>query len=333
VVAKVFVKPGTLVSPSTQVAQLENAALNAAVVDARSGVEAANAQLASAQEEARAASLTQQSSLAGAQAQMQEDSTNAESFESLHQSGLIANSTYRIAKIHADQSTRQLQISQAQISVNAAEQAAKVATARAQVDSAGAQLAAAESQVSALTVTAGASGIVESLAINGGSHVDLGGQVATIADRRALKAILQIPETQVRNVRLGMTARIDAGNGAVTGRVVNIAPAAENNTVAVDVALQRLPPGARPALSVDGAIEIARIPQRLSIARPAGAVDGSTILLYVLNGNDTQAKLTSVRLGRGSTDRVQVLAGLNAGDRVIVSDTSAYDGHSTLRLQ
>jgi HlyD family secretion protein len=332
VVTNVFVRPGSDVRAGTPIAQLENPALTAAVVDARSSLEAARAQVASAREEAQASSLTQQSSLAGAQAQMQEDSTNAQSYQSLHRGGLIADSTYRIAKIHAAQSRRQLQISQSQVSVIAAEEAAKVAQAQAQVDTAAAQLSAAQSQVAALTITAGGDGVVESVLVNGGSHVDMGAQIATIADQRALKAVLQVPETQVHDVRIGMMARVDAGSGAVNGRVANIAPSAESGTVGVDVSLPHLPPGARPALTVDGTIIIDDLAQTLSIIRPVGATDNSTVQLYKLDSGGNEAELVTARLGRGSVTRVQVLAGLGSGDRVIVSDTTSYDGHPILRL-
>jgi HlyD family secretion protein len=91
-----------------------------------------------------------------------------------------------------------------------------------------------------------------------------------------------------------------------------------------------MPPGARPDLNVDGTIDLQTLHDVLSIARPAGAADDSTIGLYRIDGS--QARLVQVRLGVGSTDRIEVLDGITAGDVVIVSDTSAYGGAPLLRL-
>jgi multidrug efflux pump subunit AcrA (membrane-fusion protein) len=131
-----------------------------------------------------------------------------------------------------------------------------------------------------------------------------------------------------------MPASIDTGNGTIVGRVERIAPAAQNGSVGVDVTFARqLPPGARPDASVDGTIILAKIPDVLSIARPAGVTDDSTIDLFKIVDNGRRAVRTRVRIGRGSSERVAVLSGLALGDTVIVSDMSAYPDQTELRLR
>lgn len=333
VVAAVFVKPGMSVAAGSPIARLDNPDLDAAVTNARSALDAARAQYVSAQEQARASALTQQSNLAGEQAQMQEDLTNAQSLESLHRSGLIADSTYRIAKIRSAQSQRQVQIGRSQVDVDAANQDAKIAAARAQLEQASTDLATRETQLDALVIRSGGAGVVQSVSIEPGSHVDVGSQIASVADQGALKAVLQVPQNQAHDVVIGMPASVDTGNGVTAGRVARIAPSAQNATVAVDITFTRaLPSGSRPDVSVDGTIDLARIPDAVSIARPAGVADNTTVNLYVVDAGGSSARKAEVRVGRGSAERVQVLSGLTAGETVIVSDTSSYDGASTLRL-
>jgi HlyD family secretion protein len=332
-VAALFVKPGASVRGGDAIARLENHDLEAAVIDARSALDVAQAQLVSAREQAAAAALTQQSTLAGMQAQMQEDVTNAQTLETLQHSGLVADSTFRIAQIRADESRRQVSIGQAQRSVGAADQDAKISAAQAQVAQAAAALGAREDQLSALTVRARSPGVVQTVAVDLGSRVEIGAQLAQVADQRSLKAVLQVAEGQVHDVLTGMPVKIDTGNGVAAGRVVRIAPSAQNGSVAVDVRFNgSLPPGARPDLTVDGTIELEKIPDTISIARPAGASDDSDVDLYRIDANGARAYLAHVALGRGSADRVAVRSGLQPGDTVIVSDTSSYDGQSTLRL-
>lgn len=334
IVAAVLVKPGAYVEPGTPIVQLENPALDAAVINARAALESAQAQLTSAREQARASALTQESNLAGQEAQLQEDATTASSLQSLHRDGLVADSTYRIATIRAAQEARQVQIARAQVTVGMAQQDSQIAAARAQVEQAAADLQTQEANVNALTVRAGGSGVVQAMNVETGSHVDSGMQVASIADQQNLKAVLEVPESEAHAVTPGMTASIDTGNGTANGVVTRIAPAAQEHTVAVEVGFAHgLPPGSRPDLSVQGTIELQRLSNVLSVERPAGVNDNSEADLYALDAGGNTARRVRVRIGAGSAQRVQILSGLQAGQTVIVSDTSAFNDAPELRIR
>ncbi len=333
IVESVFVKPGANVTIGTPIARLSNPDLDADVISARSAVDVARADLASAQQQAQASALAQQSAYTSARAQSEMDTTNVSGEAELHREGFIADQTYRIAQIKAGQSKDQLTVAHSQIGVDAAEQSAKIAAAQAQLDQAEAQLQAKQAEVEALIVRAHSSGIVQSVAVDPGVRVDTGTELARVADQRDLKAILQVPEGQAHAVAIGMPVRVDTGNGTVTGRVARIAPSAQDGSVAVDVSFDgMLPVGARPDLNVDGTIDLQTLGNVLSITRPAGTADNSTVSLYRLEPGSSQARLVQVHLGVGSTDRIQVLDGISAGDAVIVSDTSAYGGAPLLRL-
>jgi HlyD family secretion protein len=333
IVESVLVKPGANVSAGMPIARLSNPDLDADVIAASSAVDVARADLASAQQQAQASALAQRSAYTSARAQSEMDTTNVSGEAELHREGFIADQTYRIAQIKAGQSKDQLIVAHSQIGVDASEQSAKVAAAQAQLDQAQALLQAKQAEVEALVVRAHSSGIVQSVAIDPGARVDTGTELARVADQRDLKAVLQVPEGQAHAVTIGMPVRVDTGNGIVTGRVARIAPSAQDGSVAVDVAFAgALPSGARPDLNVDGTIDLQTLHNVLSIARPAGAADNSTVSLYRLEPGSSQARLVQVHLGIGSTDRIQVLDGVSAGDIVIVSDTSAYGGAPQLRL-
>ncbi|HTX56183.1 MAG TPA: efflux RND transporter periplasmic adaptor subunit [Candidatus Acidoferrales bacterium] len=334
IVESVLVKPGTSVAAQTPIARMTNPDLDAAVVAARSAVDVAQANLLSTVQQAKASALAQRSAYVSAHAQAEMDTTNVAGDAELAREGYIAEQTYRIAKIKATQSQAQLGVAHSQIGVDAAEQNAKVAAAQAQLAQAQAQLAATQAEVAALVVRARSDGIVQSVAVDPGARADIGTELARVADQHDLKAVLQVPEGQVHAVNIGMPVRVDTGNGVVTGRVARIAPSAQDGSVAVDVGFESaLPPGARPDLNVDGTIDLQTLRNVLSIARPAGAADDSTVTLYEVDPRTSQARAVQVRLGVGSTDRIEVLSGLDAGDVVIVSDTSAYAGAPLLRLR
>jgi HlyD family secretion protein len=94
-----------------------------------------------------------------------------------------------------------------------------------------------------------------------------------------------------------------------------------------------LPRGARPDLTVDGVIEIERLDNVLYVGRPVQGSDNSTIGLFRLNADGTEAVQTSVSIGRTSVSSVEIRSGLKEGDRVILSDMSASSEHNRIQLK
>jgi len=132
---------------------------------------------------------------------------------------------------------------------------------------------------------------------------------------------------------IGQVASIDTRNGVVAGKVSRIDPAVQNGTVTVDVALEgSLPKGARPDLTVDGTIELERLANVLSVGRPAFGGEQGMVGLFRLEPGGGAAKRVKVKLGRSSVNTVEILEGLNEGDRVILSDMSAWDAFDRVRL-
>src|SRR5512135_1129236 len=118
------------------------------------------------------------------------------------------------------------------------------------------------------------------------------------------------------------------------GHMTRVDPAAENGTVGVDVAREgELPRGARPDLSVDGTIEIERLPDVLYVGRPAFGQSDSQVRLFRLDGDSGVASRVPVQLGKSSVNLIQIVNGLNVGDKVILSDTSAFDQNDRVRLR
>jgi HlyD family secretion protein len=94
-----------------------------------------------------------------------------------------------------------------------------------------------------------------------------------------------------------------------------------------------LPKGARPDLSVEGTIELEKLADAVYVGRPAFGQDDSTIGLFRLGADGATATRTKVQLGRGSATKVVIQNGLLPGDRVILSDTSAFDSHERIQLR
>jgi HlyD family secretion protein len=104
--------------------------------------------------------------------------------------------------------------------------------------------------------------------------------------------------------------------------------------VLVDVALDGpLPAGAVPDLSVDGTIVIEQLKNVLFTGRPAsGAGTGPVGIFKVVEGGSAAIRV-QVLLGRSSVNLVEIVRGLNVGDKVILSDMSQWDNVERVRLK
>jgi HlyD family secretion protein len=191
-----------------------------------------------------------------------------------------------------------------------------------------------KNQVEQLTIRSGIDGVLQEVDVEVGQRVPAGTILAKVADPKKLKAVLQIAETQMKGVRVGLDASIDTRNGIVPGRVIRIDPAATNGTVGVDVALLGpLPESARrPELSVDGVVKIENLPDVVFMDRPVSGEPDTTIGIFKIDSDGRGAQRTNVKLGLASTNTIQVLDGLKVGDKVILSDMSQYDSYQRIRL-
>ncbi len=188
-------------------------------------------------------------------------------------------------------------------------------------------------QVEQLTIRAPINGQLQEVDVEVGQRVPTGTLLAKVADPTKLKAVLQISETQMKNVRIGLDATIDTRNGLIPGRVIRIDPAALNGTVGVDVALLGpLPEGARPELSVDGTVEIEHLRDVVYVDRPVSGEPDTTIGLFKIDPDGKGASRVNVKLGVASVNTIEVKGGLKVGDRVILSDMAQYDQYQRIRL-
>src|SRR5260370_16399520 len=98
-----------------------------------------------------------------------------------------------------------------------------------------------------LKVRAGLDGVLQQLPVEVGQRVTPGTPLAKVAQPEKLKAVVKIAETQAKDILPGQKATVDTRNGVIEGHVSRGAPAAQQGTVTVDIALDgALPTRPRP---------------------------------------------------------------------------------------
>ena len=190
-----------------------------------------------------------------------------------------------------------------------------------------------QSQVDGLVVRASMDSIVQEMPLELGQQVSAGTNLARLAKSGDFLAELRVPEQQVSSVSLGQQVVIDTRANTVAGIVKRIDPSVINGSVQVDVELVgSIPKEARPELSVDGIIEIANLQDVLFVKRPMFAKQDSNASVFSFDATDSLASFTSVTYGKVSSTHIEIKQGLSAGDRIVVSDISSWDGHQQIKL-
>jgi HlyD family secretion protein len=329
-----FLLPGVKVTPDTPLLQLTNPQLQQEAQTAEWTMKADQANLESLKATLKNQLLNEQSTLASLESDHLQAKAQADVDASLSSKGIVSDLTAQLSKSKADGLASQVAIEKKRVDTLAASLESQLAAQKAKVEQDRALYQLKKKQLEDLLVRAGYSGILTDIPVQVGQQVAAGTTLAKVVDPTQLKAQLQIAETQAKDIQLNQKASVDTHNGIIPGRVVRIDPAVVNGTVTVDVALEgKLPEGARPDLSVDGTIEISHLTNVLYVGRPAFGQADSTVGLFKQIPGANEAERVQVSLGEASVNEVQILRGLNVGDKVILSDMSRWDGFDRVRLQ
>jgi len=332
-VEKIIVWPGTHVESDAIILELTSPELEQAAHDAELQATAAEAELTTLRATLQRGLLDQEATTAKAKSDYEQAKMERETNDQLAKNGLIAELQYKTSKVKEAELANRNEIEQKRLSFAHDSIDPQLASKQAAVDQAKQLAKLKADQVEALHVRAGMSGVLQQLPVQIGQRVKVGDNLARVADPTKLKAQVKIAETQAKDIQIGQKAVIDTRNGVVDGHVIRVDPAVEQGTVTVDVAIDgELPKGARPDLSVDGTIELERLNDVIYVGRPAFGQENNTVGIFKLVVGRNEAVRTPVKLGKSSVNTIEIVNGLQPGDQVILSDTSAWDSHERIRL-
>jgi len=333
-VEKRLVQPGTTVTPDTVIFELSNQELQQQLLDSELQFKSAEAAYVNRKVDLETQILNQRAQAATVESDYSQAKLSVDSYGELTKQGLYSELLFKQLKAKAEELAQRSDLEKKRIAMSTEAMKTQLAVSQADLDQRRAMVDLRRKQVSDLRVRAGMHGVLQLLAVEVGQQVSLGANLARVSDPTKLKAEVKIAETRLKDIHIGLPATIDTRNGIIPGRVIRVDPASQNGTVTVDVALEGpLPAGARPDMSVDGTIELERLPNVLKIQRPAFGQEKSTVKLFKYEADGLHASAVTVQLGRQSVTEIEVVGGLKAGDKVIVSDTSTLgDNVTRIRL-
>jgi HlyD family secretion protein len=328
------VRPGVTVTPTTLLVELSNTDVQLQALGADQAVTAARSQLASLRRQLQQSKLAQEGTIAQLHTQLENANRQLKVVEALDKKGLASASEIADARDRVTELKKREQLEQQQFDEMGTSGNEQLALTQEQVQRLTAIAAEQRNRVRSMHVLAGENGVLLSLPLELGQWVNPGLEIARVAQPGRLKAVLRVPETQAKDIALAQKATIDTRNGVVNGHVMRIDPGSQQGTVVVEIAIDgELPKGALSDMSVDGTIEIERIPNTMYVGRPAYGSAESKVGLFKVSDDGKEATRVTVQLGRASVNTVEVLNGLAVGDSVIISDMSAWDNVSRVRLK
>jgi len=333
-IERIVARPGTKVEESSVLLELSNPDVQLEALDAERQLTLAEAELATLRASLETQRLSAVSAVASARTESREADRQVRVAERLTADGLASEMEIERARDKASEATARYESEKSHLAVVEDATKAQLALRRSEVDRLESIARFQRERVASMTVRAGQKGLVQSLSLEPGQWVNPGQELARVAGQDRLKAVLLVPEAGARDLALGLKAVVDTRNGLVNGHVSRVDPGVQSGTVTVDIALDgALPRGARPDLSVDGTVEIERIPNALYVGRPADGSTEAETQLFRLDPDGRTATRVTVRVGRGSADAVEILAGLKAGDRVILSEMSQMNTATRVTLK
>ena len=246
-----------------------------------------------------------------------------ERYESVAQVGIIAKIDYQKAK----DALNSAQIRASHASKAAALESDDVGLALKtkinELDRQRLSLANAQRRFDELTVRAPVDGFIGTLNVQNRSVVAANTPLMTLVDLSKLEVELEVPETYVADMGLGMTAEILLGDTRATGKLSALSPEVVKNQVLARVRFDGAQPkGLRQSQRVTARLLIEERPNVVMLPRGPFVESEGGRFAYVMQ--DGIAVRTPIRLGATSVSAVEILSGVKPGDKVVIAGTDAF---------
>jgi len=333
-VAKKDIKPGAVVQVGQVLVELTNPDLIASAEEAQSAWEGAVAELQSSEAELQNNVLNQEAVVTQAQLNLEKAQLKAENDRALDGAGIIPRMELKNAELDLSQLTKTCDIEKSRLQKLRDNIQAQLAVKRSRITELARALDRAKTQAAELKIVAGINGIVQAIDVDVGQQLQPGSPIGRIAQQDQLYAELKVPAREATQVQVGQSVVVDTRNGTVNGTVTRVDPGVTEGTVVVDVDLQgALPAGARPQLEVEGTIYVSQLANTLFVGKPAYVKNDAAITVYKLDTAGRYATRVTIKAGKVSLNYLQVLQGLQAGDRIITSEIGEFQDQERILLK
>lgn len=190
----------------------------------------------------------------------------------------------------------------------------------------------AQRQVEALTLRAPFDGQVGQVQVAQRANVAINDPVLSVVDLSVFEVEIKVPESFARDLAIGIPAQVTSGNGQpFAAQISAVSPEVVNGEVVSRLRFTgKQPPGLRQSQRLSARIVLDTRRNALMVERgPFLEQAGGNSAYVVANGVATRR---SIRTGVSSLNAVEILEGLQPGERVVVSGSDQFENAETVRI-
>lgn len=323
-VKEVVLKPGAIVTSDSVIVRLENPELAQQVQSDMQELALMTANLRQIKLNNKRESLNERASVAALTAQYKTAKLKREAEETLVESGIVSQLTYKESVLNEQQLGQQVDILKERSEQLIEVHLESVNIQQEKIKQYQGRLSVSRERLEKLEVRAGFDGVLQRLSVDLGQSVTAGQEVALIGSLSDLIALIKVPQSQVQQIVVGQKAIIDTRQDKIEGTVARIDPVVADGTVNIEISLPKsLPKSARPQLNVDGIIIAQTLTGVNYIERPVNVQANSQGKLYLLDDRLENAELKTLSFGRQAGRYIEVVSGASRQQQYIISDMSS----------
>ncbi len=334
-----YVKRGSRVHQGELLAVLENRDLAAAAQDTKGTYDQAQATY----EISTAADLPQQIQKAQLDTQAAKQLLDAQqkvydSRQELFHQGALPRKELDQAGVDLTQARNQYEMAQKHLdALLAIGKQQTLKSAAGQLESAKGKYLGAQAQLSYSEIRTPIDGVIADRPLYPGEMAAAGTPLLTVMDLSRVIARAHIPQPDAALLKLGDKATLTAPGEEqpVEGKITVVSPALDPNSTTVEVWVEAKNPGQRlkPGTSVQLAMLAQTIPDALVIpaASLLTAEDGTTSVMLI--GSDNRAHQKTVKVGVRQGELVQIVEGVQAGERVVASGAYGLPDNTKIKVE
>ncbi|MDR7047905.1 HlyD family secretion protein [Duganella sp. 3397] len=187
--------------------------------------------------------------------------------------------------------------------------------------------------VDALAVRAPVDGRLTNFRLQVGESVATGKNIGRIDDPVRFKLAASVDEYYLNRMAVGRHGSVKQDDRDYPADIRAIYPQIKDGRFTVDLVFTKgQPPVMNPGQSLDARVTLGEPAPALLLPGGAFINDSGGAWVYVLDADGRGAQRRALRVGRRNNAQIEVLAGLAAGDKVIVSSYAAYGNSPRLQL-
>jgi membrane fusion protein (multidrug efflux system) len=206
-------------------------------------------------------------------------------------------------------------------------------------DAVAAQLTLARKAMGDAMLIAPIGGVVAERFAQPGEKLPIDGRVLSIVDLSRMEIEAPVPAAEIGSVRIGqsITLKVEGVSQAQIGKIVRIAPATQAGTrsVPVYIAMENRDPSVRAGLFAQGRLAIDQREGVITVPAAAIRDAGARTFVYAIVADKLVERDVQTGLrddSRSGGDRVEILSGVSAGDRIVATNLGRLRVDSPVRI-